>query len=96
MKTYNNINIIKDSNNNSYYDEPLIPTIPTNSDDIFYKSIPGDRLDILSKKFYNDMTLYMIIGRANNIVGTIFVEVGTILRIPSLNSVNLYLQNFKK
>lgn len=63
----------------------FIPEIPKYSDDIYFKTVGGDRFDLLSTKYYSNPGYYWIIQRANNIYGTMFPEVGIVLRIPSPN-----------
>ena len=51
---------------------------------------PGEqnRLDIISRKYYGTPTLYWVIAMANNIIDPTVVVTGSILEIPSYESLN--------
>jgi nucleoid-associated protein YgaU len=54
--------------------------------DVFIISQEGDRLDLLANEYYGDETLWFVIARANNIGhGSIVIEPGKVIRIPSYN-----------
>ena len=62
----------------------IYPRIKATDTDFYIISEQGDRLDILSKKYYNDSTLWWIIATANNLNdATLSIEPGIQLRIPS-------------
>jgi len=67
-----------------YLESTIYPTIKATDSDFYIISEQGDRLDILSKKYYNDSTLWWIIATANNLNdATLSIEPGIQLRIPS-------------
>jgi nucleoid-associated protein YgaU len=67
-----------------YLESTIYPRIKATDTDFYIISEQGDRLDILSKKYYNDSTLWWIIATANNLNdATLSVEPGIQLRIPS-------------
>jgi hypothetical protein len=68
------------------YQTVKYPEIPLSVNDIYVITTLGDRLDLLAQQFYNDSTLYWIISSANPDVvslGSLFIPVGTELRIPT-------------
>tara|TARA_Y100000310_G_scaffold342387_1_gene445452 strand:- start:466 stop:768 length:303 start_codon:yes stop_codon:yes gene_type:complete len=56
--------------------------IPENDDDIYVISQYGDRLDQLAFQFYNDVSLWWYIAKANNL-SFMTIPPGTRLRIPA-------------
>ena len=69
----------------SVYKTTLYPEIPLSEDDIYVITDFGDRLDLLSNQFYEDISLYWIITSANPDkvnFGSLFIPPGTQLRIP--------------
>jgi len=67
-----------------YKGPTLYPEIPEKDTDIIHTVIVGERLDLLSYRFYNDSGLWWIISRANSLDPSITTpEVGTELRIPA-------------
>ena len=63
--------------------------IPESKNDRLHKVDISEenRLDLIADKYYNDATLWWIIAYANDIKDPLFVERGTVLRIPSRESV---------
>ena len=57
-------------------------TIPPTPSDTYCIITAGDRLDILSQKYYGDPTLWWIIAHANNLKDTINITEDLIIRIP--------------
>ncbi len=98
MNRYKNSNIIKNTNENvgklgsQYLSQTRYPEIPLSENDIYVITEFGDRLDLLANQFYGDTSLYWIIASANpNEVsfGSLFIEEGTQIRIPTEISVIL-------
>ena len=59
------------------------PQINRRNDDLFIRTVAGDRLDNLAHEFYKDVSLWWIIATANQLgKGTFAVPPGTKLRIP--------------
>jgi len=80
----------------SYYKNPLYLSIPINTNDIYVITTSGDRLDLLSTRFYNSSQYYWIIALANpnkTNPGSLFIAPGTQIRIPS--NLNNILSNFQ-
>jgi hypothetical protein len=68
------------------YQTVKYPEIPLSINDIYAITTQGDRLDLLAQQFYNDINLYWIIASANPDklnLGSLFIPVGTELRIPT-------------
>ena len=84
MSRYKDIEIVKKTGIRKYTNTIVYPIIVPRADDIYIIAKEDDRLDNLANEFYEDPTLWWIIARANNIgKGSMFVEVGTQVRIPS-------------
>jgi hypothetical protein len=65
------------------YDTTILPKIGRKPGDQVIIATSIDRLDLLAKRFYNDVTLWWIISLANNLSGdSFFIEPGTQLFIP--------------
>jgi len=61
----------------------MYPSIPIRDSDIFIYPRFGDRLDNLAFKYYNDVSLWWIIAKANNLdAAHIGLEVDNQIRIP--------------
>ena len=75
----------KDQKTGIRYQKPtLYPDIPESDSDNYHIVVVGERLDLLSYRYYNDSGLWWIISRANGLDPSITTpEVGTELRIPS-------------
>lgn len=82
---YSYTNTIQDiDTNKSYMESTIYPRIKANDNDFYVISEATDRLDLLAKKYYNDVSLWWIIAVANNLnSGDFFVKPGVQLRIPS-------------
>lgn len=72
----------------------IYPPIPRSLSDIYVITTPGDRLDLLAKKYYNDVGYWWIIAQANDIgKGYLSIPVGIQLRIPT--DIGTILKNYK-
>ncbi len=72
----------------------LYPPIPRSVDDIYVLTTPGDRIDLLAKKYYDNVNNYWIIAEANAIgKGSMTIPVGLQLRIPI--NITQILQDYK-
>jgi nucleoid-associated protein YgaU len=58
-------------------------------DDRFHEVIAGERLDQLAYKYLGDPRLWWVIVEANDIAWPLDLEPGTVLRIPSLETVEM-------
>jgi len=68
-----------------YYTSPIYPPIPLNINDLYVITTIGDRLDLLSQKYYNSTQYYWIISNANPDrinQGSLFLTPGIQIRIP--------------
>jgi nucleoid-associated protein YgaU len=84
INRYQYTEVIKDENGKRFFRPTIFPQINVNENDTVITVREGDRLDLLAHRFYNDSTLWWIIAEANHLVnGSLFVEPGTIIRIPS-------------
>lgn len=81
---YWNYKAYKDDTN-IYFENPKYLVVPDNVDDQYFMVTPKyvDRLDLISEKFYNNVILWWVIVKANNLTNPLSVPLDTILRIPS-------------
>ena len=81
---YDNVKTLIDPDTKrSYLKGVKYPAIPYDDNDIYIITVAGDRLDLLSNDYYNNVDDYWIIISANNLPGdSIFVTPNTQLRIP--------------
>lgn len=65
--------------------------IPASEDDQFHLVTQADerRIDLIAHKYYDDVNLWWIIAEANNITNPLRLEVGTVLRIPALETIQM-------
>ncbi len=81
---YERIQLQKDGNGRRYLPTTLYPNIPFSSNDIYVRTTPGDRLDLLSYQFYGDVKYWWIIAHANNLgKGSMAIPEGSQVRIPA-------------
>ena len=80
---YNYTKIKKNKKGNRAFKPTMYPSIPIRDSDIFIYPKFGDRLDNLAHKYYDDVSLWWIIAKANNLdAAHIGLEVDTQIRIP--------------
>ena len=65
------------------YASVIYPSIPAKPNDIWIRTRIGDRFDSLAHEFYEDVTMWWIIAKANKMInGSLAVAPGIKLRIP--------------
>jgi hypothetical protein len=78
---YNNTDIL--TNPKRYYATTTYPIFEPRETDIYIIAREGDRLDTLANQYYNNVNMWFVIARANNIgKGTLQVTPGIRIRIP--------------
>lgn len=88
------LNILYNNKQKRYYKNVKYPAIPLNPQDIYIVASANQRLDLLAKRFYNDVDLWWVINIANpNLVprDSIYIPVGKQIRIPA-NVTSIKLQ----
>ena len=81
---YDTTKIEKDKFGQQVYSTTMYPEIQKHEDDIYIRSVDGDRLDKLAHKYYKNTSLWWIIAQANHIgKGTLSIEAGLQIRIPT-------------
>jgi nucleoid-associated protein YgaU len=61
----------------------LYPPIPRKESDVYVRTTPGDRVDLLAHQYYGDVSKWWLIAEANAVgKGTFAILPGTLLRIP--------------
>ena len=81
---YNYTSKKKNKDGKRVFRPTMYPRIPIKDSDIFIYPRFGDRLDNLAHKYYNDVSLWWIIAKANNLdTAHIGLEVDNQIRIPT-------------
>ena len=83
MKRYTTTRQKLDKSGIRVYSTTYYPEIPLENEDKFIHAKIGDRLDSLAYKYYNDITLWWIIAKANGLRGKPVLNAGEVIRIPS-------------
>ena len=84
MKRYQYTKIKKNKFGEQVYKSTLYPHIKKNEDDLYIRTVDGDRLDNLANKYYKNPNLWWVIAQANHIgKGTLVIEPGLQIRIPT-------------
>jgi hypothetical protein len=85
MNRYQNIPIIKNSEDTRYYRDNKYPRIPLSVNDIYVETTIGDRFDLLSLQYYGDPSFWWIISTANENLpqNSLYIPVGSQIRIPT-------------
>jgi hypothetical protein len=90
---YVNTTILRDKNNKRYLKSNIYPEVEITSQDKYFYTVAGDRLDNISFEFYGDPEFWWIIATANNLRrDTWYVTPGTQLRIP--NNPYIYMDEY--
>ena len=85
-KRYQYSKELKDINGKRYMETTINPKIEKELGDIYIISKRGDRLDYYAKKYYGDVSDWVVIAQANNLgKGTLNVPEGRQIRIPRKN-----------
>ena len=80
---YTHTSIKKNKDGKRVFKPTIYPKIPIKDSDIFIYPKFGDRLDNLAHKYYDDVSLWWIIAKANNLdAAHIGLEVDNQIRIP--------------
>jgi hypothetical protein len=80
---YIHTSIKKNKDGKRVFKPTIYPKIPIKDSDIFIYPKFGDRLDNLAHKYYDDVSLWWIIAKANNLdAAHIGLEVDNQIRIP--------------
>tara|TARA_Y100000310_G_scaffold84904_2_gene81762 strand:- start:4089 stop:4385 length:297 start_codon:yes stop_codon:yes gene_type:complete len=83
MSRYNNTRKKINKKGKRVFRPTMYPKIPMKDSDIFIYPKFGDRLDTLAQKYYQDVSLWWIIAKANNLdQAHIGLETDKQLRIP--------------
>jgi hypothetical protein len=80
---YSKTRIKRDKSGIKLYSTTYYPDISIEDEDTFIYPSFGERLDTLAHKYYNDVSLWWIIAKANGIKGKLTPSVDTQIRIPS-------------
>ena len=95
INRYDNIAAKKNNNGKTVVKPLLYPPIPRNPNDIYIRTTPGDRLDLLANTYYSNVGYWWIIAEANGIgKGTMAIPPNQQLRIPA--SLSQVLSDYKE
>ena len=84
--------LLKDKKDEGYYLAPQPMQYETKSTDLIYQFEAGDRLDLVSKKFYGNPNYKWIILQANpQYMSELEIKKGDILVIPNPQEVEAYV-----
>lgn len=96
IERVNDFNSVSRYGNNAIYrsmlDEFLetyvFKDIPISESDVYVVIDSGwqNRIDLIAYEFYKNPDLWWVIAMANNITNPMYLEVGTRIRIPGLNT----------
>ena len=89
-----NTTVLKD-----HYVNMVYPEIKPTSKDKYIITSWEDRLDLLANDHYGDSSLWWVISRANPDItkrDSFFIKTGVQIRIPPLEDIPLYLQEYEK
>lgn len=67
---------------------PHIDTSPQ-PDDIFHTVVEGDRIDLIAYRYLGRADLWWVICDYNDILFPLELEVGTVLRVPSAERIQM-------
>lgn len=65
--------------------------IPESKNDEYHRVTQGDvnRIDLIAYRYYRDCNLWWIIAEANNVLNPLKLEVGSVLRIPAIETIEM-------
>lgn len=82
-------NLFMDVDNEHAYLDQVDTYLKEDKNDIIYRFVAGDRLDLLAERFYGDAQLHWIILYANpQYVNELQISEGALLTIPNPERVN--------
>jgi len=93
MKRYSTTKQKIDKSGIRVYSTTYYPEILVSDSDTFIYPKDGERLDTLAYTYYNDVSLWWVIAKANGIRGKVALSADEIIRIPG-NVVNI-VEKFK-
>lgn len=89
LSRYNNLLRLTNEAGKTYIETPYKIKIKETVDDSLYSVESGyeNRLDLISYKFYGTPLLWWAIATVNNISNPLDIDVGIVLRIPTMRSI---------
>lgn len=96
MNRYENLKTNVNSKGEKYTSTVFYPTVSEQEDDIYVVTVEGDSLHNLAYEYYEDSSLWWVIGAINRKVvrSTRYLPAGVQLRIPK--NVSEYITEFIK
>jgi len=84
VSRFANYRVFKDDTN-IYYELPKYLEIPEHPDDNYFMVTQKyvDRIDLVAAKFYNNVIMWWVIAKANNLTNPMSLPLDTIIRIPA-------------
>jgi hypothetical protein len=94
MSRYDDVPVIRNKKGERVRVSTLYPQIPLSDDDVFIYPKDGDRLDLVSHRYYQDASLWWVIAKANGLgKGRTILNPNFQIRIPG--NISKIIANFK-
>jgi hypothetical protein len=94
MNRYVTTSILRQPTGKRYFASTIFTPLPVSPGDRIIRITSPERLDKLALDFYGDATTWPVIASANQIKkGTLVISAGTLLRIPSAEAAELFINN---
>lgn len=89
---YKTFDILKNGDGEEFVESWRDINIPESDNDRYHQVEMGERLrlDLIAYKYYHNVNLWWVIALVNDIKDPFEIEVGSILRIPDINSLYGY------
>ena len=94
MKRYGTTKIKIDRDGKRVYGTTNYPDIPLDNADKLYTTTKGERIENIAFSFYEDVSLWWIIAKANGIRGRVAFKSAEVIRIPG--NVSSIISKFKE
>lgn len=88
LSRYRFFDILQDDDKVEFLESWRDIEIPTNEDDNFHEVLTRDenRIDLIAYQYYQNTSLWWVIAITNELKNPFDLDIGTILRVPSINS----------
>lgn len=85
MERYTTPLVVDTTKKIPYYTTTIPTRVPSEDIPFYYVTQDGDRLDVLSYKFYKTTSYWWVLAKANNLTnGSVGIPIGTALFIPTI------------
>ena len=94
MKRYGTTKRKLDKSGKRVFGTTYYPQIPLDNSDRLYTTIDGERIENIAFTFYEDVSLWWVIAKANGFKGKVVFKSGEVIRIPG--NVSAIVTKFKE